>query len=113
MSQRQLHDPVRACGEEAGGALRHPTRVNPYEAGLIEASVLGNATPDIQPQSEQYWGRRRQDIDHSYFKRSQQVRLGGRAGEGNDDGLMPVEKSDLLILAMKLAKAGGAKGEMD
>jgi hypothetical protein len=24
-----------------------------------------------------------------------------------------VEKSDLLILAMKLAKAGGAKGEMD
>jgi hypothetical protein len=26
---------------------------------------------------------------------------------------MPVEKSDLLILAMKLAKAGRAKGEMD
>jgi hypothetical protein len=24
-----------------------------------------------------------------------------------------VEKSDLLVLAMKLAKAGGAKGEMD
>jgi hypothetical protein len=72
-----------------------------------------NATPSIQPRSEWYWGRRRQDIDHSYFKRSPRVRLGGRAGEGNDDGLMPVEKSDLLILAMKLAKAGRAKGEMD
>jgi hypothetical protein len=56
---------------------------------------------------------RRQDIDYSYFKRSLRVRLGGRVGEGNDDGPTPVEKSDLLIIAMKLAKAGGAKGEMD
>jgi hypothetical protein len=51
--------------------------------------------------------------DHSYFKRSPRVRLGGRVGEGNDDDLRPVEKSDLLILALKLAKAGGAKGEME
>jgi hypothetical protein len=72
-----------------------------------------NATPNIQPRSEWYWGRRRQDIDHSYFKRAPQVRLGGRVGEGNDDDPMPVEKSDLLIRAMKLAKASGAKGEMD
>ena len=113
MSQRQLHDPVRACGEEASGTLQHLTRVNPRKADLIKASMPVNATPNIQPRSEWYWGRWRQDIDHSYFKRSPQVRLGGRVGEGNDDGPMPVEKSDLLILAMKLAKAGRAKGEMD
>jgi hypothetical protein len=113
VSQRQLHDPARACGEEAGSKLQHLTQVNPRKADLIWASMPVNATPSIQPRSEWYWGRRRQDIDHSYFKRSPRVRLGGRAGEGNDDGLMPVEKSDLLILAMKLAKAGRAKGEMD
>jgi hypothetical protein len=72
-------------------------------------------TPDIQPQSEQYWGRRRQDIGHSYFKRAPQVRLGGRVGEGNDDDhdLILAEKSDLLIRAVKLTKVSGAKGEMD
>ena len=113
MSQRQLHDPVRACGEEAGGILQHLTQVNPRKADLIKASMPASATPNIQPRSEWYWGRRRQDIDHSYFKRSPQVRFGGRVGEGNDDGSTSVEKSDLPILAMKLAKASGAKGEMD
>lgn len=113
MSQRQLHDPARACGEEAGGTLQHLTQVNPRKADLIWASMPVNATPNIQPRSEWYWGRRRQDIDHSYFKRSPRVRLGGRVGEGNDDDPTSVEKSDLLIRAMKLAKAGGAKGEMD
>ena len=105
--------PVRARGKEAGDKLQHLTQVNPRKAGLIEASVRTNATPDIQPQSEQYWGRRRQDIGHSYFKRSPQIRFGGRVGEGNDDGSTSVEKSDLPILVMKLAKASGAKGEMD
>ena len=119
MSQRQLRDkcevvfPVRARGEEARDELQHLTQVNPRKAGLIEASVPTNATPDIQPQSEQYWGRRRQDIGHSYFKRAPQVRLGGRVGEGNDDDPMLVEKSDLLIRAVKLTKVSGAKGEMD
>ena len=113
MSQRQLHDPARACREEAGGILQHLTQVNPRKADLIWASMLANAMPNIQPRSEWYWGRRRQDIDHSYFKRSPQIRLGGRVGEGNDDDPTSVEKSDLPILAMKLAKASGAKGEMD
>jgi hypothetical protein len=113
VSQRQLHDPARACGEEAGGVLQHLTQVNPRKANLIWASMPLNAMPNIQPRSEGWWGRWRQDIDHSYFKRSPQIRLGGRVGEGNDDDPMSVEKSDLLILAMKLAKAGGAKGEMD
>jgi hypothetical protein len=113
VSQRQLHDPARACGEEAGGILQHLTQVNPRKADLIWASMLANVTPNIQPRSEWYWGRRRQDIDHSYFKRAPQVHFGGRVGEGNDDDPMSVEKSDLLIRAMKLAKAGGAKEEMD
>lgn len=105
--------PVRARGKEAGDELQHLTQVNPRKAGLVGASVLTNAMPDIQPRSEQYWGRRRQDIGHSYFKRAPQVRLGGRVGEGNDDDLMLAEKSDLLIGAMKLTKVSGAKGEMD
>jgi hypothetical protein len=105
--------PVRARGKEAGDKLQHLTQVNPRKAGLIGASVPTNATPDIHPQSEQYWGRWRQDIGHPYFKRAPQVRLGGRAGEGNDDDLMLAEKSDLLIRAMKLTKVSGAKGEMD
>jgi|SRR4030095_7300305 hypothetical protein len=105
--------PVRARGEEARDELQHLTQVNLRKADLIQASVPVNATPNIQPRSEWYWGRRRQDIDHSYFKRSLQIRLGGRVGEGNDDGPMSVEKSDLLILAMKPAKVGRAKGEMD
>jgi hypothetical protein len=97
VSQEQLRDPARARGEEAGGKLQHLTQVNPRKAGLIEASMLGNATPDIQPQSGRYWGRWRQDIDHSYFKRAPQIRSGGRVGEGNDDDPTSVEKSDLLI----------------
>jgi hypothetical protein len=112
VSQEQLRDPVRARGEEAGGVLQHLTRVNPRKADLIKVSVPVNATPNIHPRSEWYWGRRRQDISHSYFKRSPQVRY-GRVEEGNDDDPMPVEKSDLLIVARKPVKAGGAKGEMD
>ncbi|MGH9453827.1 MAG: hypothetical protein ACRD2O_07645 [Terriglobia bacterium] len=104
---------MRARGEEAGDELQHLTQVNPRKADLIWVSVLANATPNIQPRSEWYWGRRRQDIDHSYFKRSPRARLGGRVEEGNDDDLMPVEKSDLLVRATKLAKASGAKEEMD
>ena len=109
---------VKGCSREGAwkGSRRQTAAPNASEsrkAGLIEASVPTNATPDIHPQSEQYWGRRRQDIGHSYFKRTPQVRLGGRVGEGNDDDLMLAEKSDLLIVAVKLTKVSGAKGEMD
>jgi len=37
----------------------------------------------------------------------------GRPEGGNDDWLMPMQKSDLLVVASKPVKAGGAKGEMD
>ena len=113
MSQKQLRGIARARGEEAVGELQHRTQVKPREAGLMEASVLGNATPDIQSWSGRCGGRERQDIDHSYSKRSLWVRKSGRAGGIENDRPKPGEKSDLLVLAMKLAKASGAKGEMD
>ena len=113
MSQRQLRGTARACGEEAVGELQHRTQVKPREAGLVEVSVLGNATPDIQPWSGRCGGRERQDIDHSYYKRSLWVRKSGRAEGIENDRPKPKEKSDLLVLAMKLVKASGAKGEMD
>ena len=113
MSQRQLCGTARARGEEAGDELQHRTQVKPREAGLVEASVLANATPDIQPWSGRYGGRERQDIDRSYSKRSLWVRASGRAGGIENDRPKPREKSDLPVVAMKLVKASGAKGEMD
>jgi hypothetical protein len=109
VSQRQLRGTARARGEEAVDELQHRTRVKPREAGLVEASVLGNATPDIQPLP----GRERQDIGRSYSKRSLWVRASGRAEECEDDRPKPREKSDLPVVARKLVKGSGAKGEMD
>jgi len=37
----------------------------------------------------------------------------GRLEGGNDDQPMPMQKSDLFVVAPKPVKAGGAKGEMD
>jgi hypothetical protein len=37
----------------------------------------------------------------------------GRLEGGDDDRPTPPQKSDLFVGAMKPAKAGGAKGEMD
>jgi len=113
VSQRQLRGTVRTRGEKAGGVLQHRTQVKPREAGLVEASVLGNATPNIQPWSGRYGGRERQDIDHSYSKRSPWVRASGRTGGSGNDCPKSREKSDLLIVAGMLVKASGAKGEMD
>lgn len=48
-----------------------------------------------------------------YPGRSAWVRASGRPEEGNDDRTMPMQKSDLLIVARKPVKAGRAKGEMD
>jgi hypothetical protein len=79
----------------------------------MEASVLGNATPNIQPWSGRCGGQERQDIDHSYSKRSLWVRASGRAEGIENDRPKPKEKSDLLVIAMKLVKVSGAKEEMD
>ena len=113
MSQRQLRGTARARGKEVVDELQHRTQVKPREAGLMEASVLANATPDIQPWSGRYGGRERQDIDRSYSKRSLWVRESGRAEGIENDRPKLREKSDLLVVAMKLVKASRAKGEMD
>src|SRR5260370_26223141 len=55
-----------------------------------------NATPNIQHDQS---GISEGGGMHSYFKKSQQVRLGGRVGEGSGDGSTSMEKSDLPILA--------------
>jgi hypothetical protein len=52
-------------------------------------------------------------MGHSYSKRSPWVRASGRAEGRINDCPKPGEKSDLLIVAGKPVKAGGAKGEMD
>jgi hypothetical protein len=41
------------------------------------------------------------------------VRASGSPEGGNDDGTRPMQKSDLLIVARRPVKAGGAKEEMD
>src|SRR5260221_14651968 len=48
VSQRLLRDIVRRRGEEAGGELQHRMQMKPRKAGLMEASALGNATPNTQ-----------------------------------------------------------------
>ena len=102
-----------------------PTRPRRAEQLLLAYSCLhqalqGTRTPNpsfisntLSWPTGRYGGRERQDIDHSYSKRSLWVRAGGRAEGREDDRPKPGEKSDLLVLARKLGKASGAKGEMD
>jgi hypothetical protein len=123
MSRRQLHEEqtdhevvnffaARTCGMEAEGKPQHRTRVNPRKAGLTWVSVPGTATPNIQSRQdgiEGGGGGTSFVLTQGDLRRSDS----GRTGEGNDDRPMPVEKSDLLIVARKPAKVGGAKGEME
>jgi len=53
------------------------------------------------------------DIQCSYSGRSTWVRASGRPEGGNDNRTTPTGKSDLFIVATKLSKVSGAKGEMD
>ena len=123
MSRRQLHAGLmdsasvgsfaaRSCGMEAEDAPQHRTRVNPRKAGLTWVSVPGTATPDIQP-----WQDGIEDGGVGTLFTLIQGDLCGSASavgqkEVNDDRPMRAEKSDLLIVARKPAKAGGAKEKM-
>ena len=70
--------------------LQHLTQVKPRKDGKIEGRCLpATPLPSIERRI-----RRRQDIDHSYFKRAP-VRL-ARVGDGTDDELLLAEKSDVL-----------------
>ena len=97
---------------EAEDEPQHRTQVKPRKAGLTWVSVLGNATPDIQPWQDGIGdgggGTLFVLTPGDLFGSAQAV---GRK-EVNDDRPMPGEKSDLLIVARKPVKAGGAKGEM-
>lgn len=123
MSRRQLHEarqikaavraePARACGVEAVDEPQHRTQVNPRKAGLIRVSVPVNATPDIQSRQDGIEGGgggtllvlTQGDLHGSAGS--------GRARGGNDERSTPVEKSDLLVVALKPMKVGRAKGEM-
>jgi hypothetical protein len=97
---------------EAEGEPQHRTRVNPRKAGLTWESVLGNATPNIQSRQDGIEGG---SGGTSFVLTQGDLRRSGngRTEEGNDDGPMPAEKSDLLVVAMKPVKVGGAKGEME
>ena len=123
MSRRQLHEggggrevtppfPARACGMEAENEPQHRTQVKPRKAGLTWVSVPGTATPDIQP-----WQDGIEDGGGGTLFALIQGDLCGSATavgqkEVNDDRPMRAEKSDLLIVARKPAKAGGAKEKM-
>ncbi len=117
MSNHVPTPPARACGEEAGGEAQHRTQVNSWAGLPGRVSVQRNVTPEVQRWPGEYWERVRRDIWRPYPVRSPRVQgsceMPGRTEGGNDDRSMPVEKSDLLIVAMKPVKAGGAKGEME
>lgn len=96
---------------EAGGKPQHRTQVNLYAgfrglgecafqhdarnpnavAGVMEAVAAGHLPTLPQEIS----------VDPTPV---------GRAGEGNDECLMSMERSDHFILALKPGNAGGAKG---
>ena len=123
VSRRQLHEverveetpgarAVRPCGMEARGKPQHRTKVKPRKAGPVWVSVLGSATPDIQP--------RRDGIGDGGGGTLLILTLGdlfgsavsGRPQGGNDARPMPGEKSDRPIVARKPGNSGGAKGAM-
>jgi hypothetical protein len=123
VSRRQLHEtmagiltalvfPARACGMEARGKTQHRTQVKPRKAGSTWVSVPANATPNFQPRSERYWGRRRREAFLPYPRRPPRVHADGRTLGIENARPMPEEESDHLIVAMKPAKAEGAKGMM-
>ena len=105
--------PRGRVGKKPEGMLQHRAQVKLCAGRADRVSVPRNATPKIQPRSERYWGRERQYIQCPYPGRSAWVRASGRLEGGNDDQPMPMQKSDLFVVAMKPVKAGGAKGEMD
>ena len=99
---------VRFRGMEAASELQHRTQVNAGSGRPVWVSVRSNATPDIQSRQD---GRRR-----GGGRKTCDLTLGDLYGSGKagrtvgDDGPMPEEKSDRLIVARKPGNAGGAKG---
>lgn len=127
MSETQLHEPsfrprsvdsfaVRPCEMEACSESQHRTQVNLQAGWSTWVSEPGRATPDIRSWSssseggsgETFLNLTPRDLVRSTV--SPRTRGCGRAGEGNDNGLKSIEKSDHPIVVTKPSNAGGAKG---
>jgi hypothetical protein len=72
-------------------AVQYDAQSPTVSAGVVEAGVAGHFSTLLQEIS------------------TDPMRI-GKARGGNDECLMPVEKSDHLIVVLKPGNAGGAKG---
>ena len=98
---------------EARDEPQHRTKVKPRKAGLVWVSVPSSTTPDIQSRQdgiEDGGGGTLLTLTQGDLRGSAQA-VDGK--EVSDDLSKPTEKSDLLIVARKAAKAAGAKGKME
>ena len=127
MSEKQLHElafrprsgvdfAVRSCGMEARSVSQHRMKMNLPAGWLAWVSTRGCVMPDIRSRvasseggsGETFLNLTPRDLDRSSVSPRPKAR--GRVGEGNDNDLMSIEKSDHLIVVMKPSNSGGAKG---
>ena len=96
---------------EARGEPQHRTQVNLRKAGLPGQACLSTRRPVSNSWQEGVGGG---GDGKSFILTPRDLPWSGdgRAREGNDEGSKPGEKSDRLVVAMKPAKADGAKGAM-
>lgn len=106
---RTLDRPARSCGMEALDVPRHRAKANLRKASGIWVSLPAKAKPDIQSRSRGSGGGCRGTL-RLLTQRELHRSLRGRRGGRKDSPTMPVEQSDHLVVAMKAAKADGAKG---
>jgi hypothetical protein len=100
----------RPCGMEAVDELPHRTKVKLRKAWRSGASALASVMPNIQtcpPCIGDGDGRKLCILTQGGLYRSA---VSGTRGRRQRRPPTPVEKSDRFVVAMKPAKAGGAKG---
>ena len=95
---------------EARSESLRRTKVNLQAGCLTRVSEPGRAKPDIRSGSNSSEGGRSETFLNLTPRDLSGSAQRGRTKEGNDQGPMPTEKSDHLIVAMKPSNAGGAKG---
>lgn len=100
---------ARPCGMEAVDVPRHRAQAKLRKADGVRASLLAKATPDFQSRLLGS-GDGRCGTLRLLTQRELHRSLPGSRGGRKDDPAMPVEQSDHLVVALKPAKVGGAKG---